>query len=106
MSSASDETTQLVTPAGTGSNNSNTNSGGFTGKYTEWVDSGDVTMVAAISMLLYVVLAVIGYSLIFEDWPIIDSVYFAITVFTTIGKPRLSFFFFVKHVFHGTLTNF
>ena len=33
----------------------------------------------------YLLLGVIAYSYIFEDWPIIDSVYFSVVTFTTVG---------------------
>jgi len=38
----------------------------------------------------YIVVAIIGYSFVFEDWPILDSMYFAVTVFTTVGYGDLA----------------
>jgi hypothetical protein len=38
-----------------------------------------------IAFLLYLLLSVIAYSFFFEGWPVIDSLYFAVVTFTTIG---------------------
>lgn len=36
-------------------------------------------------VFIYIVISVIAYSYVFERWSIIDSVYFAVATFTTVG---------------------
>jgi hypothetical protein len=45
----------------------------------------DVLHLCALYALTYVLIAVIAYSFIFEHWSIIDSIYFAVSTFTTVG---------------------
>lgn len=38
-----------------------------------------------VAMLLYIVVAVLAFSFVFDNWTVIDSIYFAIVTFTTVG---------------------
>lgn len=58
---------------------------GLTAEYTSWFESKTALMYALGNLTAYLLVAVIGYSFVFEDWPIYDSVYFAMVVFTTVG---------------------
>lgn len=58
---------------------------GFTDDYVDWSHSKESIIMAFVAFLLYVIVAIAGYSYIFEDWPILDSMYFAVAVFTTVG---------------------
>jgi potassium channel subfamily K len=46
--------------------------------------------VLALYILVYLLLAVVAYHWIFEDWSIVDSIYFAVVMFTTIGYGDMS----------------
>jgi hypothetical protein len=47
----------------------------------------DVFYLCAVYLSTYIVIAVLAFSFVFEKWSIIDSVYFAVSTFTTVGKP-------------------
>lgn len=57
----------------------------LTDVYKTWGESVDAFHYCIFHVLLYVTLAIVGYSFIFEDWPIVDSLYFAVVIFTTVG---------------------
>jgi len=53
--------------------------------------SGGTSFVSVLFILLfYIGVGVIAYSYLFEDWPILDSVYFAVTTFSTVGYGDLA----------------
>lgn len=43
-----------------------------------------------VAIVVYMSVAVLAYSLVFENWPIVDSIYFATVTFTTIGYGDLA----------------
>ena len=45
----------------------------------------DVLHICALYALTYVAIAIVAYSFVFEKWSIVDSVYFAVSTFTTVG---------------------
>lgn len=59
---------------------------GFTDRYVDWTHSEDSIFRAKVAFAIYLIVAIILYSFILEEWSILDSVYFAVTVFTTVGK--------------------
>lgn len=59
---------------------------GLTGDYHSWFESKTAIRYACANLLAYLVVAIIGFSFVFEKWPIIDSIYFAVVLFTTVGK--------------------
>jgi hypothetical protein len=46
----------------------------------------DVFHLCAVNLTIYILIAVIAFSYVFEHWTIIDSIYFAVNTFTTVGK--------------------
>jgi len=80
--------------AGDGSNYGsmpdNNNTLGFTDDYVDWSHSNNVILTAQLAFLIYITIAIVGYSFVFENWSIIDSIYFAVTVFTTVGYGDLT----------------
>jgi hypothetical protein len=46
----------------------------------------DVFYLCTVYLSTYIFIAVLAFSFVFEKWPIIDSVYFAVSTFTTVGK--------------------
>ena len=46
----------------------------------------DVFYLCTVYLSTYVLIAVLAFSFVFEKWSIIDSVYFAVSTFTTVGK--------------------
>jgi len=54
------------------------------GDYTIGTDWSTLRM-CGIYTLVYLVIAVVAYSFVFESWTIIDSLYFAVSTFTTVG---------------------
>jgi hypothetical protein len=58
---------------------------GFTDRYVDWSHSQDSIFKAKVAFVLYLFVAIVVYSFILEQWSIIDSVYFAVIVFTTVG---------------------
>jgi hypothetical protein len=59
---------------------------GLTAEYKSWLESRQAQAHCIMHILFYVSLAIGGFSFIFEKWPIIDSIYFAVVIFTTVGK--------------------
>lgn len=49
---------------------------GYTQNYVDWTHSEEVLFLARLSFIIYIVVAIIGYSFVLEDWPITDSLYF------------------------------
>ena len=47
--------------------------------------SGDSLRLCAYYVCLYILVAVVAFSCVFEKWTVVDSMYFAVTCFTTIG---------------------
>ena len=66
------------------------NRNGLTDGYVDWSHSHESIGNAFAAFLAYVVVAIVGYSFVFENWSILDSTYFAVTVFTTVGYGDLA----------------
>eukprot|EP00980_Cylindrotheca_fusiformis_P030779 scaffold25411_cov152-Cylindrotheca_fusiformis.AAC.6 len=63
---------------------------GFTDRYVDWTHSKDSIFKAEVASAVYIAGAIILYSFVLEDWPILDSVYFAVTVYILSGYGDLS----------------
>jgi len=63
---------------------------GLTAGFDEFASSHSYLRVLALYILVYLLLAVVAYHWIFEDWSIVDSIYFAVVMFTTIGYGDMS----------------
>lgn len=59
---------------------------GLTGEYRSWFESKTAIKYACGNLAAYILVAVLGFSYVLEDWPVYDSVYFAVVLFTTVGK--------------------
>lgn len=64
--------------------------GGFTSGYVDWSHSHESVSNALWAFGAYILVAIVGYSYVFEKWSILDSMYFAVTVFTTVGYGDLA----------------
>jgi hypothetical protein len=69
----------------TDSDDSHGHDGGFSDHYIDYFESYKGRIFAGISLVIYLALAVFAYSYWFERWTVIDSLYFAVCTFTTIG---------------------
>ena len=58
---------------------------GLSAEYVNWFESTTAAKYAVGNFVAYLLVAVVGYSFVFEDWAVHDSVYFAMVVFTTVG---------------------
>lgn len=58
---------------------------GLTAEFKSWIETDSARQHAIGHMAGYLFVAVMGFSFVFEKWPIVDSLYFAIVVFTTVG---------------------
>lgn len=58
---------------------------GLTAQYHNWLESKTAMKYAFVNLGAYLLVAVIGFSFVFEKWPIYDSLYFSVVVFTTVG---------------------
>jgi hypothetical protein len=58
---------------------------GLSAEYVNWFESTTAAKYAVGNFAAYLLVAVVGYSFVFEDWAVHDSVYFAMVVFTTVG---------------------
>jgi hypothetical protein len=58
---------------------------GLSAEYVNWFESTTAVKYAVGNFVAYLLVAVVGYSFVFEDWAVHDSVYFAMVVFTTVG---------------------
>ena len=58
---------------------------GLTDDYTSWSSSRQARRAAALHFSLYLFLAVVGFSFVVERWTVLDSLYFAVVLFTTVG---------------------
>jgi hypothetical protein len=59
---------------------------GLTGEYVSWFDTQQAGAHCLLHVTVYLVIAVVAYSFVFEGWPVTDSIYFAVVIFTTVGK--------------------
>jgi hypothetical protein len=86
--SSEDRRASLETSEATGllSTESNDSRRSFTaGDYEDFYHSWDAIWVCLFHAVVYYTVAVVAFSFLVEKWPIIDSLYFATTIFTTIG---------------------
>lgn len=58
---------------------------GLTDEYTSWTDSLQAFKGAIFHSIFYLAAGTLAYSVVFEKWPIVDSLYFAVVLFTTVG---------------------
>lgn len=63
---------------------------GFADPFVDWTHSQESLFRAFFAFFMYVIVAILLYSYILEDWPIVDSMYFAVSVFTTVGYGDLA----------------
>jgi hypothetical protein len=57
----------------------------LTDHYEDFYHSFDAIWVCFFHAVVYYTIAGVGFSFLVEKWPIIDSLYFATTIFTTVG---------------------
>jgi potassium channel subfamily K, other eukaryote len=57
----------------------------LTQDFTDYMHSKSMYTFCIVNLAVYILVAVVAYSFIFEDWPVIDSIYFACVTFTTVG---------------------
>lgn len=77
-------TTTATTDGNVGSAGDVDNSPGLTDGYQAWAQSFDAFHQAIFHTLLYFTVGVIAYSYLLDTrWPIVDSVYFSVVIFTT-----------------------
>ncbi|CAJ1954484.1 unnamed protein product [Cylindrotheca closterium] len=93
--SSNNETGYGSTSNSSNYNNNNNNNdkkvkSGFADAYVDWKHSHESIIQACGAFVCYIVVAIVGYSYIFEEWSILDSMYFAVTVFTTVGYGDLA----------------
>lgn len=62
----------------------------FSQEYHPFERSRKALIICAVHVVAYLGVAVGAYGFVFEQWGVIDSLYFAVTVFTTIGYGDLS----------------
>ena len=53
--------------------------------FTDYTHSKSMYKFCLLNLAVYILVAIVAYSFIFEDWPVIDSIYFACVTFTTVG---------------------
>lgn len=61
------------------------NSIGLSDGFTSWSASAHAFKTAIFHTCMYMTLGVLAFTFVFEDWPIIDSLYFSVVLFTTCG---------------------
>jgi hypothetical protein len=83
FSSARIETSEATGLLSTGSDDSRASL--TAGDYEDFYHSWDAIWVCLFHAVIYYTVAVVAFSFLVEKWPIIDSLYFATTLFTTIG---------------------
>ena len=59
---------------------------GFSGGFVSFFESSRGILFGFTNLAIFYLAAVVAFSFIFEEWTIIDSVYFATVTFTTIGE--------------------
>lgn len=57
----------------------------LTDEYTDWTHSLQAFQGAIFHSMLYLVVGILAYSVVFERWSVVDSLYFSVTLFTTVG---------------------
>jgi hypothetical protein len=62
----------------------------LTAAYVTYDHSRRAIRTCLFNLAIYIALAVVAYSFVFEKWPIADSIYFATVVFTTVGMSQNS----------------
>jgi len=53
--------------------------------FQSWSETKSALLWILFYVCIFIVLAVVGYSYLFESWPITDSIYTAVIIFTTVG---------------------
>eukprot|EP00545_Synedropsis_sp_CCMP1620_P009363 CAMPEP_0119007906 /NCGR_PEP_ID=MMETSP1176-20130426/3328_1 /TAXON_ID=265551 /ORGANISM="Synedropsis recta cf, Strain CCMP1620" /LENGTH=397 /DNA_ID=CAMNT_0006960139 /DNA_START=59 /DNA_END=1252 /DNA_ORIENTATION=- len=66
-------------------NESMTSVSSFSDPLTNYFESNRGMIFATINLLIYLALSIFAYSYWFEKWTVVDSLYFAVCTFTTIG---------------------
>jgi len=57
----------------------------LTQDFTDFMHSKSMYIMCALNLAMYFLVAVVAYSFVFEQWPVVDSIYFACVTFTTVG---------------------
>ena len=57
----------------------------LTQDFTDFMHSKSMYTMCTLNLAVYLVVAIVAYSFVFERWSIIDSIYFACITFTTVG---------------------
>jgi uncharacterized membrane protein len=57
----------------------------LTQDFTDYMHSKSMYIACALNLAAYIIIAIIAYSFILEEWSIVNSVYFACLTFTTVG---------------------
>jgi potassium channel subfamily K len=57
----------------------------FIDDFQDFAHSKRAVLVGLVNILIYHLLAVTAFSFVFEKWPLIDSIYFGVVCFTTVG---------------------
>jgi hypothetical protein len=79
------ETTSLLSPHPGSTENS-----GLTAEFVNPVSTPTAVLKCVACIILYLCLAILAFSVIFESWSIADSLYYAVVTFTTIGQVHAS----------------
>jgi hypothetical protein len=74
--------------------------------FVDFAHSYNALWLCLFNLGIYYSLAVIGFSFVFEDWPIIDSLYFSTVTFTTVGKKRNPVWYSFINPLHHSLYPF
>lgn len=56
---------------------------GLTAAFVGYVNSQDAVLLCVACIVLYLCLAILAFSVVFESWSIVDSLYYAVVTFTT-----------------------
>mmetsp|Transcript_12195 Transcript_12195/g.26381 ORF Transcript_12195/g.26381 Transcript_12195/m.26381 type:complete len:379 (+) Transcript_12195:195-1331(+) len=67
-----------------------TGESGLTADFVGYANSQDAVWLCVACIVLYLCLAILAFSVVFESWSIVDSLYYAVVTFTTIGYGDLS----------------
>lgn len=62
----------------------------FSHEYHPFQESKKALIICGLHVFAYLAIAVGAYGFFFEQWGVVDSIYFAVVIFTTIGYGDLS----------------
>eukprot|EP00542_Grammatophora_oceanica_P022274 CAMPEP_0194041164 /NCGR_PEP_ID=MMETSP0009_2-20130614/13053_1 /TAXON_ID=210454 /ORGANISM="Grammatophora oceanica, Strain CCMP 410" /LENGTH=388 /DNA_ID=CAMNT_0038684543 /DNA_START=172 /DNA_END=1338 /DNA_ORIENTATION=+ len=58
---------------------------GLTTDFTDFTHSEQMVALCVANLILYLIAGVVSFSFIFEDWSVVDSLYYSCVTFTTVG---------------------